>query len=98
MIKSQILYCDFYTFIDKLSTNKKKEENNNNNNKNNNNNNLNTINNKENNQILNDSNPNIKNQLNKYLKIFLAVENNYYGVIKSLLSSKELHIIYSSKK
>ena len=89
MIKSQILYCDFYTFIDKLSTNKKKEENNNNNNKNNNNNNLNTINNKENNQILNDSNPNIKNQLNKYLKIFLAVENNYYGVIKSLLSSKD---------
>ena len=96
MIKSQILYCDFYTFIDKLSTNKKKEENNNNNNNNNssnnnnkNNNNLNNNNNKENNQILNESNPNIKNQSNKYSKIFLAVENNYYGVTKSLLSSKD---------
>ena len=94
MIKSQILYCDFVTFIEKISANINKKKNNNNNINNNINNNnekesyqnVNTL---PNDNTLSSIKPYIKNPLSKYSKIFLAVENNYYSVIKSLLSTSE---------
>ena len=89
MIKNSILYCDFLTFIDKISTkqnndtvaasdkNSQYENTNNNNNNNHNNSNL-----------LNPSLKNHKTQ-NKYMKILTAIENNYYGVVKSLLNTED---------
>ena len=85
MIKNSILYCDFLTFIDKISTkqnndtvaasdkNSQYENNNNNNNHSN---------------LLNTGLKKHKTQ-NKYMKILTAIENNYYGVVKSLLNTED---------
>lgn len=107
MIKSSILYCDFNTFVERISSNKKKDNANKINPKNtstsNNNTNTNTDN-KENlatlpnkssiifnhptNNSSNNNNPvNASTKNSKYLKIFTAIENNYYGVIKALLET-----------
>ena len=80
MIKNSILYCDFITFIEKIS---QKEKNNlHNSNKSsqigNNNNKL--------NNILNPIKKHSKSP-NKYIKIIKAIENNYYGIVKSLLNT-----------
>lgn len=65
MIKNSILYCDFATFVEKISSNKKKEK-----------------------GVLqiNCSNDQLDTKPNK---IFLAIDNNYYGVVKALLELNE---------
>jgi len=90
MIKNSILYCDFLTFIDKISTKQNNDtvaaSDKNSQNENNNNNNINNN---------NQSNSNLLNPIkkykpqNKYMKILTAIENNYYGVVKSLLNTND---------
>ena len=80
MIKNSILYCDFLTFIDKISSKEKNISliNSDKSSQNGNNNNI--------NNILNPLRKNSKSP-NKYNKIIKAIENNYYGIIKSLLNT-----------
>ena len=107
MIKSSILYCDFNTFVEKISSNKKKDNvtkvnpkntstsSNNANTTTDNKENLATLPNKSNifnhpinNNTSNNNHPvNVSTNNSKYLKIFTAIENNYYGVIKALLET-----------
>ena len=84
MIKNSILYCDFITFIENISSNEKK--------------NMSLINSDKRAEINNDNNKN-NNSLNpikknskshyKYYKIIKAIENNYYGIVRSLLNTSD---------
>ena len=103
MLKQSILFCDFKTFVEKISP--KKSVNNDNNNINNNQfNELNdSMNNNSNNHAMKNSSSQqggtsvltIKSNSNniyvqKYAKIFNAIENNYYGIVKALLESENV--------
>ena len=84
MIKNSILYCDFQTYLLKISENiNKTNELNNNNNNVNNSKDLQTLQNSTNRHL----NINANQTQNKYYKIFSAIDSNYFGVVKSLLSS-----------
>ncbi len=94
MIKSSILYCDFNTFVDKISSNKKKDppptqDNNSNPEKESFNTNLPTLPNKSNIILNNPNSPVVVSSTtnSRFLKIFTAIENNYYGVVKALLET-----------
>ena len=107
MLKKGILYCEFKTFVEELSS--KKSDNENNNNNENNNININNIQISEQNEsLINSSGLNaLKNSQfggqssmtlksnyiniynnNKFTKIFNAIENGYYGVVKSMLEGE----------
>ena len=102
MLKQSILYCDFKTFIEKISPQKNEENDNDKSLKGNKK--KDNVNGKE--EILNSESAPLagapsatllstykisQNQImNKYSKIFHAIENNYHGVIRSFLESENV--------
>ena len=102
MLKQSILYCDFKTFIEKISPQKNEENDNEKSLKGNKK--KDNVNGKE--EILNSESAPLagapgatllstykisQNQImNKYSKIFHAIENNYHGVIRSFLESENV--------
>ena len=102
MLKQSILFCDFKTFIEQISPKKNgniSEHNNNqftdlNDSMNNNSNNNLVMKNSSSQQggasllTVKSNNNNIYTQ--KYSKIFNAIENNYFGIVKSLLESENV--------
>jgi len=100
MLKKGILYCEFKTFVEEISSKKSDNENNNNNN--------NVQISEQNESLINSSGLNaLKNSQfggqssmtlksnyiniynnNKFAKIFNAIENGYYGVVKSMLEGE----------
>ena len=94
LLKQSILYCDFKTFIEKISPKGNEEENEQ------------SVKGKMRSSVNSESAPPMagapaatllstykisQNQaINKYNKIFHAVENNYYGVIRSFLESENV--------
>ena len=96
MLKKGILYCNFKTFIEEISPKKTENENNIESNINDS-----MINNSgiNNNGLKNSqfggqssmtlkSNYNVNLNNNKYIKIFSAIDNGYYGVVKSMLEGE----------
>ena len=102
MLKQSILYCDFKTFLDKISSKNNEEENNK----------------SSKTKLKNDENLDSAPPMagapsasllstykisqnhainNKYNKIFHAVENNYYGVIRSFLESENVEEYLNAK-
>ena len=98
MLKKGILFCDFKTFVEEISSKKNENENGNNNSDAN-----------VNDSIINSSglNSGLKNSqvggassitlksnynnnanTNKYMKIFNAIENGYYGIVKSMIEGE----------
>ena len=98
MLKQSILYCDFKTFIEKISPQKNDEISKNteaNKPRDSVNANVNFSNNNNKNHLIVSSFASYKTNIiginsNKYTKIFNAIENNYYGVIKSFLESENV--------
>ena len=109
MLKQSILYCDFKTFIEKISPKKSEESDNEKSPRSNNNKTkLGTKDDMGNEDKNNGAAPSpfsgiavgtllstcklsSQNQINnKYMKIFHAIENHYYGVIKSFLESENV--------
>ena len=107
MLKQSILYCDFKTFIEKISPKKSDESDNEKSPRSNNNKrkfgNKDDVINEEKNigpapfsgivvgTLLSTCKLSSQNQINnKYMKIFHAIENHYYGVIKSFLESENV--------
>ena len=81
MIKNSILYCDYLTFIDKVSSKKKNDNPPDKNSQG-----------EINNSTIQHDNNYFKNKQktqNKYYKIITAIESNYYGVVKSLLNTED---------
>ena len=95
MLKQSLLYCDFKTFVEKISPKKNMEEIDDEKTLK-----MNKSEIKDDKSIFNakseDNTPfssfkiNNNEMNNKYNKIFQAIENNYYGVIKSLLESEDV--------
>ena len=96
MLKQSLLYCDFNTFVEKISPKKNMDEiddektikMNKSEIKDDKGNNIFNIRSDENTPIASIKNNNVEYN-SKYNKIFQAIENNYYGVIKSLLESED---------
>ena len=96
MLKKGILYCDFKTFIEEISLKKENENNNNNMQTEINDSVMNSsgINNGlKNSQFGGQSSMTLKSNYNntnsnKFLKIFNAIENGYFGVVKSMLEGE----------
>ena len=102
LLKQSILYCDFKTFIERISPKKNEENDNEKSLKASNQ--RHSLNNKE--ELNSESAPplagapgatllstykiNHNHIANKYSKIFHAIENNYHGVIKSFLESEDV--------
>jgi len=109
MLKQSILYCDFKTFIEKISPKKSEESDNEKSPRSNNNKTKigtkDDLGNEDKNKgaapspfsgivvgtLLSTCKLSSQNQINnKYMKIFHAIENHYYGVIKSFLESENV--------
>ena len=109
MLKQSILYCDFKTFIEKISPKKSEESDNEKSPRSNNNKTKigtkDDLGNEDKNNgaapspfsgivvgtLLSTCKLSSQNQINnKYMKIFHAIENHYYGVIKSFLESENV--------
>ena len=101
MLKQSLLYCDFKTFVEKISPKKNIEDMDDEKTLKMNNSEIRS----EKNIFKKNSDENtpiqsfkINNEINsKYNKIFQAIENNYYGVIKSLLASEDAEKYLNAK-
>ena len=101
MLKQSLLYCDFKTFVEKISPKKNLEENDDEKTLKMNNSEIRSekkLFNKKSDESTPIQSLKINNEINnKYSKIFQAIENNYYGVIKSLLESEDAEKYLNAK-